>query len=286
MEQSPIDSGRGQSLMEVLVAVTVGAIIIGSATGAILMAMSANLQSRAAQLAGGFAQELMGNLRSVAEGKWQTLYGVPAKGPSTAYNLAVYKQLAGTVAVTNSSAAVVGTGTVFTADLTVGDNVIVNSLPFTVSVVGSDTSITLSSAYSGSTASGLNIYRDFTIRSSTEQVISNNITFTRSFKVENVNRDACGAGTITTDAQTACSGSSGVLEDPSTQKITATVSWPQSGGTRTVTVVQYFSRTKDQVVRFDDWSGGTTTSIYTQPTNQYTSETDLNVSTPGAITLP
>jgi hypothetical protein len=137
----------GQSIMEVLIAITIGAIIIGSATGAIILAMNINLQSRSAQIATGYAQEELGNLKSVAEGNWQKLYSVPAKGPSTQYYLAPYKTLSGTVTVTSGSPLVIGSGTTFTADLVTGDTIIINSMRFTVLSVNSDTSLTLSSNY-------------------------------------------------------------------------------------------------------------------------------------------
>jgi len=287
IENWKLEIRNGQSILEVLVAVTIGAIIIGSATGAIILAINVNLQSRSTQIAIGYAQEALDNLKSVAEGNWLKLYSVPAKGPSTQYYLAVYKTLSGTVAVTNDSPSVSGTATTFTADLVAGDNIIINSLPFTVDTVNSDTLLTLSSNYTGTTTSGLAITRDFSIRSGTEQIVSNNVTYTRSFSVQNVNRDACGAGSITTDAQVACSGTTGILEDPSTQQIIVTVSWPIRGGsnTSTATFTQYFSRTADRVMKFIDWSGGTTTSVFTQPTNQYTSQTGLNVSATGVIQL-
>ncbi len=273
--------------MEVLVAVTVGAIIIGSATGAIIMAINANLQSRSIQIATGYGQEVLDNLKSVAEGSWLKIYSL-TKGPSTQYYLAVYKVLGGTIAVTNGQPSVSGTGTTFTTDLVNGDNIIINSLPFTVGTVNSDISLTLTSNYSGTTASGLAITRDFSIRSGTEQVTYNNVVYTRSFAIQNVNRDSCGNGSITLSAATSCSGSTGILEDPSTQLITVTVTWPVRGAgssTNNVTVNRHFSRTADQIVKFIDWSGGTTTSTFTQPTNQYTSQTGLNVSATGVLQL-
>jgi hypothetical protein len=286
---------RGQSIMEVLVAVTVGTIIVGSATGAIILGLQVSAQSRSAQIANGYTQELMSNLKSVSEGNWQKLYNLPAKGSGTQYYLATYKTLAGTVAVTNNSPTVTGASTTFTTDLVVGDNIIINSLAFTVNIISSDTSLTLSSNYSGVTASGLSIIRDFSIRSCTttptntcEQVTYNNTVYIRYFSVQNVNRDACGAGSITTNAQVACSGTTGILEDPSTQQIIVTVSWPVRGGSNTssATFTQYFSRTTDQVMKFIDWGGGTTTtSSFSQPTNKYTSQTGLNVSATGVIQL-
>ena len=68
--------------------------------------------------------------------------------------------LAGTVAVTNGSAAVVGTGTAFTTALAVGDSVNIVDEIFTVSVITDATHLTLDSTYAGSTASGLTAYSD------------------------------------------------------------------------------------------------------------------------------
>lgn len=64
-----------------------------------------------------------------------------------------YKQ--GTVAVTNASAAVVGTGTAWVANAKAGDIFVApDGKPYEVQSVNSDTSITLASNYPGSTASG------------------------------------------------------------------------------------------------------------------------------------
>ncbi len=66
---------------------------------------------------------------------------------------------AGTIALTNNSAAVSGTGTSFTKELKSGDfiGVIAGGTPYTLIVasIASDTQLTLGSAYTGPTASGL-----------------------------------------------------------------------------------------------------------------------------------
>lgn len=66
---------------------------------------------------------------------------------------------AGTIALTNNSTAVVGTGTSFTSELKTGDFVYANvgSAPFTLVVasISSDTQLTLAIAFDGPTTSGL-----------------------------------------------------------------------------------------------------------------------------------
>jgi len=73
---------------------------------------------------------------------------------------ALTKALTGTVAVTNLSTAVVGTGTLFTTELDVGDNIKIVAEVFTVAAITDDTHLTLSSAYQGTTGSGLTAYRN------------------------------------------------------------------------------------------------------------------------------
>lgn len=64
----------------------------------------------------------------------------------------------GTVAVTNGSATVTGTSTTFTTSYNVGDYMILpggDDIAYKISVITSNTSITLATTYGGSTASGL-----------------------------------------------------------------------------------------------------------------------------------
>ena len=64
---------------------------------------------------------------------------------------------AGTVAVTNSNAAVVGIGTAFLANVSIGElfTIAGSSVPYSVGAVADDTHLTLSSNYAGLTTSGL-----------------------------------------------------------------------------------------------------------------------------------
>ena len=70
------------------------------------------------------------------------------------------KALTGTVAVTNLSVDVVGTGTLFTTELDVGDNIKIVAEVFTVATITDATHLTLSSAYQGTTGSALTAYRN------------------------------------------------------------------------------------------------------------------------------
>lgn len=78
--------------------------------------------------------------------------------------MAQYKT--GTVAVTNGSQTVTGTGTSWLAEITVGDLFIVvgDNVSYQVAAVVSDTEITLNANYAGTTGSALSyvIARDFT----------------------------------------------------------------------------------------------------------------------------
>lgn len=69
---------------------------------------------------------------------------------------------AGTIAITNGSATVIGTGTGFTTEFKVGDflGVLVSGVPYTliVSAIASNTSLTIVTAFTGPTASGLAWY--------------------------------------------------------------------------------------------------------------------------------
>lgn len=68
--------------------------------------------------------------------------------------------LTGTVAVTNSSANIVGTSTLFLTELIEGDSIKIVDEIFTVLTITSNTALTLDSAFVGATANGLTAYCD------------------------------------------------------------------------------------------------------------------------------
>ena len=63
--------------------------------------------------------------------------------------------LTGTVAVTNASAAVVGTGTLFTTELKAGNTLVVAGVEYKITAIASNTALTVSPVYAGSTDTGL-----------------------------------------------------------------------------------------------------------------------------------
>lgn len=95
-----------------------------------------------------------------------------------------------------------------------------------------------------------------------ETINLNNVNYTRSLMIENVNRSGInGAGEITDIG----------YDDPSTQKITASVT---GFGGAPITISQYLSRWVNQNISQTDWTGG-----------QYTSATDIDTSVAGQVQL-
>jgi PKD repeat protein len=68
-------------------------------------------------------------------------------------------QLTGTIAVTNGTANIVGSGTAFTTELEVLEQIVIEGVIYTVYSIIDDTHITLTTAYTGPTDSGLNYYQ-------------------------------------------------------------------------------------------------------------------------------
>lgn len=66
-------NNSGQSLVEVLIAVAVGAILITAAAGAIVPALRINTQTNRAQTGTALAKELLENVRVWAEGDWHNV---------------------------------------------------------------------------------------------------------------------------------------------------------------------------------------------------------------------
>ena len=121
----------------------------------------------------------------------------------------------------------------------------------------------------------------FTVISGEESFDISGSNFIRYFYVENVNRDA--NGNIV---------SSGGTEDPSTQKITVTVTWP--GTTTGISFSEYVTRTGSSVFRQTDWSGGDgQEGPITTVNDKFATSSDIgylsgaiSVASPGASTSP
>lgn len=283
---------KGQSLVELLVGIALGTLIVGSAIGALILTLNINVQSHASDVATTLAREMIDSVRSVTEGKWVKIYNLPAKGSATHYYLISPKSLTGTVAVTNGSATVSGTGTTFDTELAAGDYITIESHTLQVQSVDDAVTLTLEQVYSGVDAAGVVGYREFSARSGDEPAIAvGGMDFTRYFTVENVNRDNCGRNAITTNAETGCfDNPTDVVEDPLTQKITVVVLWQkQAGDTTNITIEEYLTRSKNENAHFTDWKGGLrvpATTPVTQPDTMYVSMSGLSVSsTDGSLRL-
>lgn len=79
---------KGQSIMEILIAVGVGAVLIGAAIATIIPVLKSNLETRTVQIAGSLSQEYLDNLQSLAEYDWYKIYNPPAaKGSGSQFYL-------------------------------------------------------------------------------------------------------------------------------------------------------------------------------------------------------
>lgn len=107
----------------------------------------------------------------------------------------------------------------------------------------------------------LAIYNKVLSETEVSQIYGSRI-YSRSFSAENVNRNST-TGEIV---------SSGGSQDPSTQKITGTITWPAGS---TFTTVEYLTRTRNEIERITDWSDSST----------YESANLIDATTPGEIKL-
>jgi hypothetical protein len=210
----------GQSLIEIIIAVTIGAILIGGTTSIIVPILKSNLQTRVVQSADLISQKYLENIQSIAESDWHAIYNPPAaKGPGSQFYL---------------------------------------------------------------TASGTT----YAIISGTTSTIGEGKNFTIYFSIENANRQLCGIGNIIQYGTTTCPagpGSTGVAEDPSTQKITAFVSWEG----QSINKIQYFTRHVNKVFVQTDWSGGPgQEGPIASPNDKFASSTNIDyATTTGSIIL-
>lgn len=97
----------------------------------------------------------------------------------------------------------------------------------------------------------------WTLATGDEAIAINNASYTRYVVIENVSRDA---GTRMIDT--------GTNYDPSTQKVTVTVSWPYADP---VVMTDYFLRWRNKVCNQTDWSGGAGSGVKNCPNTSYDS---------------
>ncbi|MEK7574330.1 MAG: hypothetical protein AAB514_02245 [Patescibacteria group bacterium] len=95
---------KGQALIEVLVGLSVAGILISAATVAIVAILRSSLETKNFQIASSLGQELIDNIKIVAEADWRDLYDL-SKGPDTQYHVE-----------TSGTAFVISPGVVTTVD--------------------------------------------------------------------------------------------------------------------------------------------------------------------------
>jgi len=119
----------------------------------------------------------------------------------------------------------------------------------------------------------------FLISSGEEVVSVGGISFTRYFYVDNVTRNSNGY----------IASTSGVVDDPSTQKITMVVTWPRA--TAGISFSKYVTRYKNSVFVQTDWSGGKDQELFpktfdrTLVNNLFASSSNVLTSTQGELSL-
>ncbi|MBI5079211.1 hypothetical protein HZB06_00845 [Candidatus Wolfebacteria bacterium] len=69
-------SGSGQSLIEVIIGITVGTILIGSSVGAIVLLLKYNLNTKMVQIASSLNRQTMDDVRSISESDWLKIYNL------------------------------------------------------------------------------------------------------------------------------------------------------------------------------------------------------------------
>jgi type II secretory pathway pseudopilin PulG len=83
---SSLKTLKGQSIIEVIVAIGVGAILIGAAAFAIVPILRSNLESRSVQVTTSLNQEYTDDVKNLSESNWQNIYGLP-KGSDSKFFL-------------------------------------------------------------------------------------------------------------------------------------------------------------------------------------------------------
>jgi len=84
MKLTNLRGRAGQSLIEVIIGLAIGAILVGSAAFVIASILRSNLTLQRGQSASNLSQELMNKIRSFVAADWQNIYSL-TKGTSTQY---------------------------------------------------------------------------------------------------------------------------------------------------------------------------------------------------------
>ncbi|MFA4999584.1 MAG: hypothetical protein WC519_02580 [Parcubacteria group bacterium] len=197
---------RGQSLVEILIAIGVSATLVGSVVSVYVVSLKSNANARLSAIGTQLAQETYDNVKALAEADWHTIYSI-TKGAN--YHLTLS-----------------------------GDS--------------------------------------FSVNAGTEALTVDEVQYTRSFVVENVQR-GIGGDIIET----------GGTDDPSTQKVTVAASWPIAGDTAETRITGYISRNRNTSLRSTNWTDGPTNEgPFIGQTSGFDSSANIDYTTlPGVIKI-
>jgi type II secretory pathway pseudopilin PulG len=206
-----INKKKGALLLELLIVISLIAVIFAVGTQAILISLRSDKVSSERDIAFNLASEALGIVRSVAEEDWHNIY--------------VDKDLSN------------------------------NSEIFFPLKVGNT----------------------WTIKMGTETVVLNGINYVRSFVFKNVSRDATLIEQVYNSAK----------DDPSTQKINVTVSWPEGNIQDSVIISGYIFRWKNSLCIQSEWTTQISSdeSSFTCPASTYFSSSNLDTSVTGSLSL-
>jgi prepilin-type N-terminal cleavage/methylation domain-containing protein len=91
---------RGQTLLEILIAISIAAIVIGAAAYGISFILTSTTVNQQRQSAVALAEDLVNKVRSVADANWLDIYNLDGKGATSTYHV-----------VASGTAFIVATGT-------------------------------------------------------------------------------------------------------------------------------------------------------------------------------
>jgi type II secretory pathway pseudopilin PulG len=105
-----MERSNGQSLIEILIAVAIGAILITASVALIVPALQSNTQAAKVQVASSLGKEMLDNVRVWSEGNWNNLLAL-ATGSAKTYYLNTTSSPFTVTSVSSSQSLVVGTST-------------------------------------------------------------------------------------------------------------------------------------------------------------------------------
>ncbi len=84
MPMAEYNNIKGQSLIEIIIAMAIGTILIGASVGSIVLLLKYNLNTKTVQIASSLNRQMMDDIRSISESDWLNIYN-KNKGVSNQY---------------------------------------------------------------------------------------------------------------------------------------------------------------------------------------------------------